>query len=98
MAKVKRHNAKGRTEGAPRFLQIPYWVLESPAAIALSPSAFKVLVYLLKRHNGVNNGKIGFGARSGCFVNEPGGRGLRDTPIGLGTSATGDALCFVQPP
>jgi DNA-binding MarR family transcriptional regulator len=92
MAKRRGHDAKGRTTGEPRFVQIPYWVLETAAARTLSGTAFKVLVYLLKRFNGVNNGKIGFGCYSGCFIREPGQRDLIDASIGFKHRTVSDAL------
>lgn len=92
MAKRRRHNATGRTTGESRFVQIPYWVLETDAARRLSGTATKVLLYLLKRHNGANNGRIAFGARSGCFRHEPGSKELIDASIEIGPSATSAAL------
>lgn len=73
-------------------MKIPYWVLETEAALSISPPAFKALVYLLKRFNGINNGRIAFGARSGCFLREPGNKVLVDRPFGLAPSTIGDAL------
>lgn len=93
MAKRRRHNSKGRTEGEARFIQIPYWVLETPAALALSGSAVKVLVYLLKRFNGANNGRIAFGSRSGCFVRNPvDHKNLIDLGLGMKPRTISDAL------
>jgi hypothetical protein len=92
MAKGRRHNPKGRSEGQERFVQFPYWVLETRAALDLSGTAFKVLVYVLKRFNGANNGTIGFGARSGCFVRATGTGLLEDRPIGLKPRTISDTL------
>ena len=89
---ARRHNAKGRTTGEARFVQVPFWVLETDAARRLSGKATKVLLYMVKRHNGANNGQIGFGARSGCFVRESGKKSLTDASIGIGPSATSSAL------
>jgi len=91
----RRHNAKGRTTGEPRFVQIPFWVLESSAAIALSGTAFKVLVYIIKRYNGVNNGKIGFGQYSGCFIRNNDAKDPKkivDVGIGFASRTMSDAL------
>lgn len=74
-------NRRGRSEGEPRFIQIPYWVMETPAFLALSPNGTRALLFLVKRFNGVNNGKICFGVRSGCFVKPPGQADLVDRPI-----------------
>ena len=89
----RKANSTGRSEGQERFVQIPYWVLESPAARMLSPTAFKLLVYILKRFNGMNNGRIAFGVRSGCFVRKAdGGGAVEDTDIGLKPSTIADAI------
>jgi hypothetical protein len=91
MPRTRKTDQRGRSAGEPRFIQIPYWVLETSAALALSGTAFKVLVYLLKRFNGVNNGRIAFGARSGCFVRDKSGK-LVDASIGLKPRTIADAL------
>lgn len=88
----RKVNKSGRSEGVARFVQLPYWILETPAARSLSGTAFKVLVYVAKRFNGVNNGTIGFGSRSGCFVKKPGTGELEDMSIGIGKSAMAAAL------
>jgi hypothetical protein len=92
MAKRRRANKTGRSESEPRFVQIPFWVLESEAARTISPTATKVLLFIVKRHNGTNNGTIGFGARSGCFLRPPGAKELEDAPIGLAPRTVSDAL------
>lgn len=88
----RRANATGRSQGEPRFVQLPYWVLESERARLLSGTAFKVLVYLLKRFNGSNNGRIAFGLRSGCFARNSATGEIEDRSLGLGKSAVGEAL------
>jgi hypothetical protein len=88
----RRANATGRSEGLPRFVQLPFWLLESPAFLALSSSAKCTLLFLTKRFNGVNNGHIGFGVRSGCFIPLPGSGELVDRPIGLAKSAIARSL------
>jgi hypothetical protein len=92
----RRHDKKGRSEGQTRFVQFPYWLLESQAALDLSGTAFKVLVYVLKRFNGTNNGQIGFGARSGCFVRDPKTGRLQDVPIGIRPRTMSDALAEIE--
>jgi hypothetical protein len=84
---------RARRAGSPsRFIQIPYWVLETESARNLTGTATKVLVYLLKRFDGTNNGKICFGVRSGCFCRTSGSRYLTDFPIGLSKSRIAVAL------
>jgi hypothetical protein len=61
-------DAQGRSETAPRFVQLEHWFLDHPAVLRLSGDAFKVMVYMHKRFTGYNNGVIGFGTRSGCTV------------------------------
>lgn len=92
----RRHDKKGRSEGQARFVQFPYWLLETQAAWDLSGTAFKVLVYVLKRFNGANNGQIGFGARSGCFVRDPKTGKLQDVPIGIRPRTMSDALAEIE--
>jgi hypothetical protein len=89
---TKRRNKAGRADREPRFVQIPYWVLESDAFRSLSAVAVKVFIYLLKRFNGRNNGKIGFGVRSGCYVWDRETRRLKDVSIGIGRTRLAEAL------
>lgn len=92
----RKVNKAGRSEGEARFVQIPYWLLEAPAARSLSSTAFKVLVYVLKRFNGVNNGLIAFGTRSGCFLKNPTSRQVIDVSIGMKQQTVSDALFELQ--
>jgi hypothetical protein len=89
--KGRRANKTGRS-GDHRFVQLDYWILESPAFLALSPNAKVVLLFMLKRYNGSNNGKIGFGVRSGCFVPLRGTGELVDRPFGVSRSNVHRAL------
>jgi len=59
---------RGRSKDTPPFVQIPWWVMETPAYHCLSPEARTALLYMTKRFYGHNNGRIGFGVRSGGFV------------------------------
>lgn len=77
----RKANGKGRSEGQSRFLQLPFWVMEAPAFHYLSPEGRTALLYLLKRFDGRNNGKIGFGVRSGGFVRNAGCPDLVDKPV-----------------
>jgi hypothetical protein len=70
--------------------------MESEAFRRLTPKAVTVLLYMVKRHNGVNNGSIAFGIRSGCFIKNTGTGKLEDAPISLGRTAIGDALIELQ--
>ena len=90
--KVSRN---GRSEGRPRFIQIEYWIMETPAFLALSSRATRALFFMLKRFNGTNNGKIAFGVRSGCFVRLPGLPQLDDRPV-LSKSEMCRALAELQ--
>jgi hypothetical protein len=63
----------GRSDKDARFVQLPYWVMETSAFLALSTSAVCALLFMVKRFNGFNNGKIAFGVRSGCYL-KPQGR------------------------
>lgn len=85
-------DAAGRSEIPNRFVGMPYWVLESPAALRLSGNAFKVLVYLAKRFNGSNNGTLRFGVRTGCTARNRQTKQLEDVPIGLARSVQQRAL------
>jgi hypothetical protein len=74
----RKSNATGRNTGV-RFLKLEHWVLNSPAAMALSPAAFKLLIYVWYRYNGTNNGSIGFSVREA-------------EPIGLSKDQAGRAF------
>jgi hypothetical protein len=91
MGKSSRANKKGRSDGR-RFLLIDYWILESPAFLTLSANEIVVLLFMLKRYNGSNNGKIAFGVRSGCFVPLQKTGKLVDRPLKLSRSSIDRAL------
>jgi hypothetical protein len=65
--------------------------MEHPAWLALSPNAKVCLLVLAKRYNGSNNGKIGFGVRSGVFV-PINGKELAERSFGLSPWQIGRAL------
>lgn len=48
---------------SPPFVQLPIWVLHSPAWVHLTPNARCIYVALKERYNGRNNGEIAFSAR-----------------------------------
>lgn len=54
-----------RTRGtkSPPFVQLPIWVLQSPAWKHLTPNARCIYVAVKERYNGKNNGEISFSAR-----------------------------------
>ena len=91
----RRVGKDGRSDGEPRFIQVQYWILETPAFLALSPRATRALLFMLKRFNGTNNGKIAFGVRSGCFMRPQGSSQLDDRPV-LSKSEMGRALRELQ--
>lgn len=68
----RKADRRGRSEGEQAFIQLPWWLMESPAFHALSPEGKTALLYLLKRFNGQNNGRIVFGVRTGARVRNPG--------------------------
>ena len=92
----RKANQHGRSEGQPRFILLPYWMLETAAFLSLTPAEVCVLLFLLKRFDGSNNGKIGFGVRSGCFVPLQGTGKLVDRRIPVTRSGIGRALEALQ--
>ncbi|MDE2467141.1 MAG: hypothetical protein KGO02_26025 [Alphaproteobacteria bacterium] len=71
MAKRRRSgrsvDAKGRSKSAAPYLTLDFWIVETPAFQELSLAAEHVLMAMLKRYNGSNNGRISYGCRSGCL-------------------------------
>jgi hypothetical protein len=63
--KVRRKKL-ARGDGLPeRFILLDHNLLDSEAFRALSAPAVKVLVIIMRRYNGANNGEISFGVREG---------------------------------
>ena len=91
MTKGRRHNKAGRSEGEPRFVQLPFWMMETPAFLALSANAKCTLLFIAKKFNGFNNGKLVFGWRSGCVV-PVNGKEFQEKAIGLSRDQVGRAL------
>lgn len=90
MAVGRPKNRKGRSLFGHPHIEIPHYVLDSEIFRTLPSSWVKVLLYVIKRYNGSNNGKIAFGARSGCFVRH---RGIViDVDIGMSKSSVASAL------
>ena len=96
MGKGRKVNKTGRSEGGPRFIQLPYWLMETPAFLALKPNAKCVLLFMVKRFDGANNGRIAFGVRSGCYVPKAGTSELLNKPFGVPRSAIGRCLTELE--
>ena len=60
MAKTK---ANGRSTGDPRYVRLEHSTMNTPAYRSLSPNARAILLELMKRYNGFNNGEVGLGCR-----------------------------------
>lgn len=73
MARGRRPNKTGRSKGLSPFLMLPNWVFDSPAYRSLRPVARALLLELIRRHNGSNNGAIGLGEREAASA-----LGMRD--------------------
>jgi len=56
---MARHNAKGRTKGGPPFVRVFYYLMDSPAWLSLMPTDRAVLLQIMRRYNGQNNGLLG---------------------------------------
>jgi hypothetical protein len=54
---------RGRQRGE-RHIRLPYWLLRSPAWLALSPNGKAALLHLWECHNGTNNGQIVYAVRA----------------------------------
>jgi hypothetical protein len=54
---------KGRKSPGSRYVGLPHYMLDCPAFKTLPGDALKLLIYIWKRHNGVNNGEITFAVR-----------------------------------
>lgn len=54
MAKPYKHHKKG----AGRFVQLPHWVMDSPAWCHLKPGPRALYVELKRQYNGHNNGTV----------------------------------------
>jgi len=63
MAAGRRTNAKGRSVGKQGFVMLTHWAFDCPAYRALKPGPRALLFEFVRRHNGANNGRIGFSQR-----------------------------------
>jgi hypothetical protein len=60
---MSRSNKTGRSKGGPPFLRIPNPVYDSPAFRSLPPVCVAVLLTIIGRYNGRNNGHLGLSVR-----------------------------------
>lgn len=59
-------NAKGRSRNGVSFVHLPHYVMDSKAYRQLKCGPRALLIELIRRHNGWNNGSIGLGVRNAC--------------------------------
>jgi hypothetical protein len=60
---MRKINAKGRSTGTQPFVMLSHWAFDCVAYRTLKPGPRALLWELIRRHNGENNGKIGFSQR-----------------------------------
>jgi hypothetical protein len=60
---MARLTKKGRRLHGPPFIMLPRWVYDCPAFRSLKPGPRVLLLAVLRRFNGSNNGSIGLGVR-----------------------------------
>jgi DNA-binding transcriptional regulator YiaG len=60
-------NQKGRTN-KPRFLILDHGMIDTTAFLHLSGDALKLLIFVWRRHNGNNNGRISFSIREAMQI------------------------------
>ncbi len=59
----RRHDAKGRSIGEPRFVQLRHFLLDCPAWRSMGCAPRQLYVELRRRFNGSNNGEISYSVR-----------------------------------
>ncbi len=59
-------NSKGRTSKDAKHVRLYAYLLDSPAYMAMSGNGRAILIELMHRYNGTNNGKIGMSVRDGA--------------------------------
>jgi hypothetical protein len=59
----RRTLVNGRNAVGPSFVMLPHYVMDSAAFRSLKSGPRALLLEIIRRHNGVNNGQIGLGAR-----------------------------------
>jgi hypothetical protein len=60
-----------------RFVLLPHYMLGCPAFKTLPGDAVKLLLYIWKRHRGINNGEISYGVREAAEIGIPKSRTSR---------------------
>lgn len=63
MAAGRKSNAKGRSTGSQPFVMLSHWAFDCAAYRTLKPGPRALLWEFIRKHNGVNNGRIGFSQR-----------------------------------
>jgi hypothetical protein len=64
---MARLTKKGRRANGPPFIQLSQWMYDSPAFRSLRPGPRAVILALLRRYNGNNNGSIALSVRDAAF-------------------------------
>lgn len=64
---MARLTKKGRRAQGPPFIQLFRWMYDSPAFRSLRPGPRAVILALLRRYNGGNNGSIALSVRDAAF-------------------------------
>jgi hypothetical protein len=64
---MARLTKKGRRANGPPFIQLFQWMYDSPAFRSLRPGPRAVILALLRRYNGNNNGSIALGVRDAAI-------------------------------
>jgi hypothetical protein len=63
MSKKRRADRTGRSIGESRYVQLPYWLMDTPAWRGLNPYARTGYIAVKRRYNGSNNGNIPLSVR-----------------------------------
>ena len=66
--KSSQANAKGRSKGDGRYVKLDYVMLDCPAGKSLKPGELAILVRIMQRYNGGNNGRIAFSCRDAASL------------------------------
>ena len=61
---ARREYPKPRPAYAKPFVMLPHWTFDCPAYRTLKPGPRALLWELIRKHNGANNGRIGFSQRA----------------------------------
>lgn len=63
MAAGRKTNAKGRSVGKHPFVMLSHFAFDCTAYRSLKPGPRALLLEFIRRHNGANNGRVGFSQR-----------------------------------